>query len=73
MRCKGRLTQTPENETTSAFIRARFERLGLEPMGPEGSFYQPFRLVTSELASPLENDLELMRDDGTTMRAQHRA
>ena len=57
MRCKGRLTQTPENETTSAFIRARFERLGLEPMGPEGSFYQPFRLVTSELASPLENDL----------------
>ena len=67
---QGRLTETPENEITSAFIRARFERLGLDPMGPGDSFYQPFRLVKAELANPLENDLELMRDDGATMRAQ---
>ena len=67
---QGRLTETPENEITSAFIRSRFERLGLEPMGPGGSFYQSFRLMKAELANPLENDLDLIRDDGTTMRAQ---
>ena len=32
---RGRLTETPENEIMSAFIRARFERLGLDPMGQE--------------------------------------
>ena len=69
---QGRLTETPGNEIASAFIRSRFERLGLEPMGPGGSFYQPFRLLKSKLPNPLENDLEFMRDDGTTMRAQLR-
>ena len=67
---QGRLTETPENEIMSAFIRSRFERLGLEPMGPEGSFYQNFRLMKSVLANSLENDLEIVRDDGATMRAQ---
>ncbi len=67
---QGRLTETPENEITSAFIRSRFERLGLEPMGPEGSFYQSFRLMKAELLNPLENDLEIMGYDGATMRAQ---
>ena len=67
---QGRLTETLENEITSAFIRSRFERLGLEPMGPEGSFYQSFRLMKAELLNPLENDLEIMGYDGATMRAQ---
>ena len=57
---------------TSAFLAARFDRLGLEPMGPNGSFYQTFRIVRSALPSPRDNELELMREDGTTMSAQLR-
>jgi len=67
---QGRLTETPENEITSALIRSRFARLGLKPMGPDGSFYQPFRLLRTSLPATLDNELELMRDDGTTMTAQ---
>lgn len=63
---RGRLTQTRENALTASFIRSRFERLGLEPAAE--SFYHPFRLVASRLA--LDNDLELLRDHGTTLRAQ---
>lgn len=67
---QGRLTEAPENAIASAFIRSRFERLGLVPMGPEGSFYQPFRLLEAKLQNPLENGIELLRDAGPTMRAQ---
>ncbi len=65
---QGRLTETRENAVAGAFIRSRFQRLGLIPKGASGSFDQPFRLVKSGLG--LDNGLELLRDDGTTMRAQ---
>ena len=65
---QGRLSETPENRTAAAFIRSRFERLGLEPMGPEGSYYQPYRLMRARLGG--ENELELMRENGTTLRGQ---
>lgn len=64
----GRLTETPENEAAAAFIRSRFARLGLEPMGRAGSFYQPFSLIRAELGS--DNELELVKEDGAVVRAQ---
>jgi len=45
----GRLTATRENLVASEFIRSRFERLGLKPVGPEGSFFQPYNLMTASL------------------------
>ena len=65
---QGRLSDTPENRTAAAFIRSRFERLGLTPMGPEGSFYQPYRLLRARLVGA--NELELKREDKTTLRGQ---
>ena len=65
---QGRLSETPGNRTAAAFIRSRFERLGLTPMGPEGSFYQPYRLLRARLGGA--NELELKREDKTTLRGQ---
>jgi hypothetical protein len=36
---RGRLTNTPENALAADWIKARFERLGLKPAGPNGSYY----------------------------------
>jgi len=46
---RGRLTATPENRLASAFIASRFERLGLKPLGTNGSYYQLFELSTANL------------------------
>jgi hypothetical protein len=58
---RGRLTDTPENALAAEWIRARFERLGLAPAGPRGSFYHPYHLVTAALGSA--NQLELVHGD----------
>ena len=46
---RGRLTETPENRLAAEFIKSRFERMGLQPAGPGGSFYQPYNLATATL------------------------
>ncbi len=46
---RGRLTDTPENRLAAEFIKSRFERMGLQPAGPDGSFYQPYNLATATL------------------------
>ena len=46
---QGRLSNTPENRLTAEFIKSRFERMGLEPAGPNGSFYHAYNLMTSSL------------------------
>lgn len=51
---RGRETATAENRLAAAFIRARFERLGIAPGGPSGSYLQPFELVSSELGQDLQ-------------------
>lgn len=66
---RGRLTDTPENALAASFIRSRFERLGLKPMGPEGSYYQPFRLMRASLGEG--NRLEIS-GSGATYRASLR-
>jgi Zn-dependent M28 family amino/carboxypeptidase len=64
---RGRLTNTPENRLAAEFIRARFERLGLEPAGPGGSYFQPYNLVTATLGA--ENRLVASTGDGVELRA----
>ncbi len=46
---RGRLTNTPENRLAAEFIKSRFERMGLQPAGPGGSYYQTFNLSTATL------------------------
>jgi Zn-dependent M28 family amino/carboxypeptidase len=48
---RGRLTGTPENAITADWIRARFEWLGLRPMGGGGSYFAPFELMDSHLGA----------------------
>ncbi len=61
---RGRLTTTPENQLAGKFIQSRFERLGLKPAGPNGSYYQPFDLVSASLGE--ENLLEVMTGGNST-------
>lgn len=55
---KGRLTDTPENTIAAEWIKFRFEKMGLKPAGPEGSYFQPFNLVTTTLGDP--NSLQVV-------------
>src|SRR5438552_13191421 len=55
---RGRLTDTEENRATADFIRSRFERMGLKPAGPNGSYFQSYNLMTATLAAePASNML----------------
>jgi Zn-dependent M28 family amino/carboxypeptidase len=54
---RGRLTATPENDLASAYIAARFDRLGLKRVGTDGSYFQRFHLVTATLGP--SNSLKL--------------
>ncbi len=55
----GRAAASRDVAVTSAFIKARFQRLGLTPAGPEGSYFQPFDMVHAELG---EGDNSLVID-----------
>src|SRR5262245_37830481 len=46
---RGRLTDTEENRATADYLRSRFERMGLKPAGPNGSYFQPYNLMTATL------------------------
>ena len=46
---QGRLTDTPTNALAGEFIAARFQRLGLRPAGPNGSYFQPYNLMTATI------------------------
>lgn len=63
---RGRLAGSPENRLAAAFLKARFERLGLKASGPEGSYYQPFNVATSRLGE--ENRLAIRFEDGASLR-----
>ena len=55
---RGRLVGTPEYALAAEFVRSRFERLGLTPGGPDGSYFHSFNLVTATLGE--ENLLEIV-------------
>ena len=46
---KGRLVGTPENALAAEFVRSRFERAGLKPGAPNGSFVQINNLMIATL------------------------
>jgi hypothetical protein len=54
---RGRLTNTPENALAADWIKARYERLGLKPAGPGGSYFQPYNLMTATIGA--DNRVEL--------------
>jgi Peptidase family M28 len=64
---QGRLTGTRGNELATEFIRDRFDRLGLKPMGESGSYFQPYTLVVATLGA--SNDLEI-RGAGKNVRVR---
>src|SRR5438876_4022867 len=49
-RMRGRLTGAPEYALAAEWIAARYARLGLQPVAPDGSFYHRFDLSLSRLA-----------------------
>jgi len=61
---RGRLTDTDENRATADYIRSRFERMGFKPVGPNGSFFQPYNLLTATLGEG--NRLDVIAGDGAT-------
>src|SRR6185295_10677516 len=63
---RGRLTDTEENRAAADFIKSRFERMGLKPAGPNGSYFQPYNLMTATLGEG--NALEITSDAGGTRR-----
>ena len=62
---KGRLVGTPENALAAEFVRSRFERAGLKPGAPNGSFIQATNLMIATLGT--KNLLELASADGTRL------
>jgi len=46
---EGRRTGEPGNLAAAEFVRMRFARLGLQPAGPDGSYFQPYDLATASL------------------------
>ena len=45
----GRLTDTPQNAMAAEWIASRFERMGLKPIGDNGTYYQGYTLLTATL------------------------
>jgi hypothetical protein len=48
---QGRLTDTVTNAVAAEFVASRFQRLGLTPAGPKGSYFQPYNLMTASLGA----------------------
>ena len=59
---RGRLAGSPEGRLASAFIKSRFERLGLTPAAPGGSYYHNFNVVQTEVGE--DNGLVVQYADG---------
>lgn len=66
---RGRLAGSPEGRLASAFIRSRFERLGLTPVGGGGSYYHHFNVVQALLGE--NNRLTVAGDGGLMLTKTH--
>ncbi len=62
---KGRLVGTPENALAADFVRSRFERAGLQPGAPNGTFIQPTQLMVASLGAG--NALTVSLPGGATL------
>jgi hypothetical protein len=63
---KGRVTNSPTNLIAAEFIQSRFERVGLKPAGPEGSYFQHYNLIEPVIGE--ENSLEVLNGDGPRIK-----
>jgi hypothetical protein len=63
---QGRLVGTVGYTVAAEFVKSRFERLGLTPAGPDGSFFHSFNLLTATLGE--ENLLEVVEGEHASMR-----
>ncbi len=63
---KGRQTATPENFLAAEYIKSKFDRLGLKPVGPADSYFQNFNLIQATLGE--ENLLEVTHSENASMR-----
>ncbi|MGE0814687.1 MAG: M28 family peptidase [Vicinamibacterales bacterium] len=63
---RGRLTDTVENLAAGDYIRSRFERAGLKPAAPGGSYFQHYLLTTATLGEG--NALDVSGPDGRVQR-----
>lgn len=62
---KGRLVGTPENALAADYVRSRFERAGLKPGAPNGSYVQATQLMIASLGE--RNALAISLPGGTTL------
>ena len=60
----GRLAGSPEGRVASAFIKSRFERMGLTPVGAGGSYYHYFNVAQTEVG---ENNHLTVASGGVTL------
>ena len=65
---KGRLVGTPENALAAEFVRSRFERAGLKPGAPNGSFIQTTHLMVATLGA--RNTLAVSLPGGPKLELQ---
>ncbi|MBI1873721.1 MAG: M28 family peptidase, partial [Acidobacteria bacterium] len=63
---QGRLTGTPTNLLAGDYLKSRFERMGLKPAGPGGSFFQEYNLAIATLGDG--NGLRVVRAGGPTLK-----
>jgi hypothetical protein len=54
---QGRLVNTPGNRIAADWIAQRFERMGLAPGGPDGSYFQSFNLMVETLGPAAGNTM----------------
>src|SRR5262249_42040349 len=62
---QGRLTNTPGNRIAADWIASRFERMGLQPGAPGGSYFQPFNLMVETLGPLDRNTLAIKTASGS--------
>jgi len=65
---QGRLTNTPGNRIAADWIAQRFERMGLAPGGPDGSYYQPYDLMVETLGPVERNTMVLVGSTAAVTR-----
>jgi Zn-dependent M28 family amino/carboxypeptidase len=56
---RGREAGTPDYQVAAEYVAAEMMKAGLEPAGPNGSWFQPVPLVTAKLLAPPTVDLTM--------------
>ena len=62
---RGRYPTTRESLISAEFIQTRFERLGLKPAGPDGSYYQRYNMMHATLGEG--NSLDISQGENRTI------